>query len=312
MRGLHCDGRSIRLRRDLQDPAPKSNRFQTVRVSFAGICDTDLQLARGYMGYQGILGHEFVGTLSDGRRVTAEINNSCRVCPVCLNGRPNHCPARTVIGIVGHDGAMADHVLVQTDNIHFVPDTIDDSEAVFIEPLAAAFRVPEQVPFGPESSLAVLGDGKLGILCAWVARLHGAKVSLIGKHAAKLALSGADIATHLLDEISALRRRFDVVIDVTGSASGLATALTLVQPGGTIVLKTTVAADHALNLAPVVVDEVRVVGSRCGPFPTAIRALAERQINVRPLIESVYSLDDAELAFEAASRKGAKKVLLRI
>ncbi len=312
MRGVYCDGRSIELRRDLEEPCPRSDLFQTVRVKMAGICDTDLQLARGYMGYQGVLGHEFVGILDDGRRVTAEINNSCRICPVCLNGLPTHCPHRTVIGILGHDGAMADRVVVQADNIHHIPDAIDDREAVFIEPLAAAFRVPEQVAIGPATDLAVLGDGKLGILCAWVARSRGVKVSLIGKHYPKLALAGPEIATHLLDEVSALSRRFDVVIDVTGSATGLAAALTLVKPAGTVVLKTTVAAQHALNLAPIVIDEVRLVGSRCGPFPTAIRALAERQIDVRPLIERVYSLDDAELAFEAAARKGAKKVLLRI
>jgi threonine dehydrogenase-like Zn-dependent dehydrogenase len=311
MRGVYCDGSSVRLRRDL--PAPEASPGEVVlKVRAVGICETDLQLARGYMAFQGVLGHEFVGETAQGRRVTAEINNACRRCPICRAGRPQHCPNRTVLGIFRHDGAMADLICVPAANLREIPDTIDDRAAVFIEPLAAAFRITEQIEIDPETNLAVLGDGKLGLLCAWVARLAGARVSLIGKHPAKLALPGAGIAAHTLDEVPSLGRTFDVVADCTGSQTGLPTALGLVRPCGTVVLKTTVAGTYTIDLAPIVIDEVRVIGSRCGPFPRAIDALANRKIDVRPLIGAEFALDDAETAFRAAAEKGARKVLLHV
>jgi threonine dehydrogenase-like Zn-dependent dehydrogenase len=311
MRGVYCDGGSVRLRRDL--PEPEAGPGEVVlKVRAAGICATDLQLARGYMGFQGILGHEFVAETEPGRRVTAEINNACRRCPTCRAGRPGHCPNRTVLGIFRHDGAMADRVCVPEANLHAIPDAVGDREAVFIEPLAAAFRITEQIEVDPETNLAILGDGKLGLLCAWVARLAGARVSLVGKHPTQLALAGAGIATHALDDAAALGRAFDVVADCTGSPTGLPAALGLVRPCGTIVLKTTVAGTYAMDLAPLVIDEVRVIGSRCGPFPRAIDALANRKIDVRPLIGAEFSLDDAETAFHAAGEKGARKILLHM
>ncbi len=197
-------------------------------------------------------------------------------------------------------------------NLHEIPDAIDDHHAVFIEPLAAAFRITEQVELGPLLRMAILGDGKLGILCAKVARLSGAEVTLIGKHRAKLALAGAGIATHTLDESAGMARAFDVVADCTGSKTGLPTALGLVRPCGTIVLKTTVAGHYQADLAPIVIDEVTIVGSRCGPFPRAIEALAEKRIDVAPLIGSIFPLDAAEQAFQAAGVNGAKKVLIDI
>jgi threonine dehydrogenase-like Zn-dependent dehydrogenase len=197
-------------------------------------------------------------------------------------------------------------------NLHDVPDTIGDREAVFIEPLAAAFRISEQTTLGPELRMAIVGDGKLGLLCAWAARLSGAQVSLVGKHPEKLALAGAGIATHTLDAAGALGRDFDVVADCTGSPTGLPTALGLVRPCGTIVLKTTVAGTYTIDLAPIVIDEIRLIGSRCGPFPRAIDALARRTIDVRPLIGAVLELDDAHAAFEAAATPGARKILLRV
>jgi threonine dehydrogenase-like Zn-dependent dehydrogenase len=310
MRGVYCDGRSVALRRDLPEPVPAPGEV-VLRVRMAGICDTDLQLARGYMGFRGVLGHEFAGEAADGRRVTAEINNACHACPTCAAGRPGHCPNRTVLGIVAHDGAMADLVAVPGRNLHAIPDAIDDREAVFIEPLAAAYRIAEQLPLGPDVRAAVLGDGKLGLLCAWVLRDAGARVRLVGKHPEKLARAGEGVATTLLDEAGALGRPFDLVVEATGSPTGLATALGLVRPCGTVVLKTTVAGPHEVNLAPAVVDEVRVIGSRCGPFPRAIEALRDRRIDVRPLIEREFPLDEAEAAFAAASARGARKVLLR-
>lgn len=311
MRGVLCDGQSIHLRRDLPRPVAAPGEV-LLRVRAAGICDTDLQLARGYMGFQGILGHEFVGETSEGLRVTAEINNSCHACPTCQHGQAQHCPSRTVLGILRHDGAMADYVAVPGRNLHRVPDQIDDRRAIFIEPLAAAFRFIEQVEAGPGTRVAVVGDGKLGQLCARVAILSGASVTLVGKHPEKLALAGDEVATCLLDAIGPLGHPFDVVVDATGSPSGLPTALALVRPCGTVVLKTTVAGNHDLSLAPVVIDEVRIIGSRCGPFPRAIEALARGEVDVLPLIEAEFPLDDAEAAFLAAAGAGARKVILRV
>jgi threonine dehydrogenase-like Zn-dependent dehydrogenase len=311
MQGVYCDGTSVRLRRDLDGPALRAGEV-LLRVRAVGVCDTDIQLARGYMGFRGVLGHEFVGQTTDGRRVTAEINNACHQCPTCREGLPSHCPNRSVLGILNHDGAMADLVAVPERNLHVVPDAIDDLQAVFIEPLAAAFRITEQLDLNPGVTMAVLGDGKLGLLCAWVVRLTGAHVHLVGKHTEKLALAGEGVRTHTLDEARAMGRVFDVVADCTGSKSGLSTALSLVYPCGTVVLKTTVAGEYAVDLSPIVIDEVRVIGSRCGPFPKAIAALAQGMIDVRPLVGAVYTLDEAETAFEAASQKGAKKVLLDV
>ena len=311
MRGLFCDGATVKLRREFPRPSPKGDET-LLRVRTVGICDTDLQLARGYMGFQGILGHEFLGVTSDGKRVTAEINNPCRACPTCLAGRSQHCPNRSVLGILNHDGAMADWVAVPTPNLHSVPDSIDDLQAVFIEPLAAAFRILEQVEVGPGISFAVLGDGKLGILCAKVAQQTGAEVHLIGKHAEKLKLAGPEIRTHLLDTLDPDSRNFDFVADCTGSASGFPTATRLVRPLGTIVLKTTIAGTHETNLAPIVIDELTIIGSRCGPFPKAIDALARGAIDVGPLIGEIYPLDAAEEAFRAAAVKGSRKVVLQV
>ena len=311
MRGVFCDGTSIRLRRDLPEPAPRPAEVE-VQVRAVGICDTDLQLAKGYMGFRGVLGHEFVGVTSSGRRITAEINNSCHSCPTCLVGLSSHCPNRTVLGILGHDGAMADRVCVPERNLHTVPDCLEDREAVFIEPLAAAFRIGEQVSIGSETTLTVVGDGKLGMLCAWVARLLGAQVSLVGKHPEKLALAGEDIRPILLSEAGSIARSRDVVVDCTGSKTGLETALRLVRPCGTVVLKTTVAGEHSTGLAPIVIDEIHVIGSRCGPFPKAIAALESRAIDVRPLIEAEYSLDRAEEAFRMAAGRGSRKILMTI
>ena len=310
MRGVVCGDSAgkVETRNDLPEPSLADGEA-ILRPKLAGICDTDLQLAKGYMGFRGILGHEFVAEDERGRRVTAEINNACHRCPVCLSGMTNHCPNRSVMGILGRDGAMADQVLVPIRNLHLIPDEIADEEAVFIEPLAAAFRIAEQVPLDVSTRLAVLGDGKLGLLCAWATRLSGARVTLIGKHTEKLALAGPDIATSLLEDAP---RGFDVVVDATGSPTGLATALSLVRPCGAVVLKTTIAAQHQVQLAPIVIDEVRIIGSRCGPFPRAIDALARRGIDVRPLIEAEFPLDRAPEAFQAAARQGARKILLRI
>lgn len=309
MRGVTCDGQSAHLRRDLPEPRPGPGEV-LVRVRRAGICDTDLQLARGYMGFRGVLGHEFLGELDDGTRVTAEINNACRRCDVCRAGRTHHCPNRTVLGILGHDGAMADLVAVPEANLHRIPDAIDDRRAVFIEPLAAAFRIVEQVPLGTTAQVAVVGDGKLGLLCAWALRTTGAAITLVGKHPDKLAIAGKDIRPVPLGDTPGLGRSFDVVADCTGSPTGLPTALGLVRPLGTVVLKTTIAGEYSVNLAPIVIDEVTVVGSRCGPFPRAIQALASGEVDPTPLLGPEFPLDRADEALAAASARGARKVTI--
>jgi threonine dehydrogenase-like Zn-dependent dehydrogenase len=207
---------------------------------------------------------------------------------------------------------MADLVCVPERNLHRVPDALEDRVAVFIEPLAAAFRIPEQIALGPGTTITIVGDGKLGLLCAWVARSVGAEVSLVGKHPEKLRLAGQDIRTLLTDETQFVARTQDVVVDCTGSTSGFATALGLVRPCGTVILKTTVAGEHVVSLAPIVIDEVRVIGSRCGPFPKAIEALKSKAIDVRPLIGAEFSLNQAEDAFRAASARGARKILMTV
>ncbi len=311
MRGVYYDGSTIRLSRDLPEPIIRDGEVG-LAVRMVGICDTDVQLSQGYMKFRGILGHEFVGRTADGRRVTSEINNSCHVCPTCRAGLPHHCPSRSVLGILNHDGAMADRVAVPERNLHSIPDSISDEEAVFIEPLAAAFRITEQVEMSPSTKVTVVGDGKLGLLSTWVLRLTGASVTLVGKHPEKLGLAGESVATCSLEEAGKLARSQDVVVDCTGSTTGFGTALRLVRPCGTVVLKTTVVGDHTLGLAPIVVDEVRVIGSRCGPFPPAIAALASKRIDVKPLIAGVLSLDDAEEAFRRAMLPGARKILLDV
>lgn len=311
MNGVWCENHSIRLKRDLPAPNPGPGE-EPLRVRLAGICDTDLQLARGYMGFRGILGHEFVGETAGGTRVTAEINNACRRCETCRSGMPGHCPNRTVLGILGHDGAMADAVCVPSVNLHAIPDSIPDESAVLIEPLAAAIQMVEQSDARGGNNLAILGDGKLGQLCVRAALLSGADVHLIGKHPEKLAHAPKRAERHLLADVEGWRNRFDIVVDATGSTRGLETAMRLARPRGTIVLKTTVAGKYDVDLSPIVIDEIRLIGSRCGPFDRAIAAIADRRVDLTGLPLEFFPLDDAEAAFARAATPKAGKVLLRI
>lgn len=287
-----------------------------IRVTLAGICETDLQLVRGYMGYQGILGHEFVGVAESGRfagqRVVGEINCACRTCSTCQAGLPTHCPHRTVLGILNHDGAFADRVWLPEENLHPIPDSISDDEAVFVEPLAAAWQIPAQLSVQEYRKVIVLGDGRLGNLCAQVLKACGCAVTLVGKHSWKLEIaSRLGIPTALVGDVPR-DRSADLVVDCTGSATGLPTAWQLVRPRGTIVLKTTVADPTGPNLAPLVIDEITVVGSRCGPFPKAIESLAHRTVDVRPLISARYPMSQAIEAFQAAADGRHLKVLLEM
>lgn len=287
-----------------------------IRVLKAGVCETDLQLAQGYMGFQGILGHEFVGIAEGGgfagKRVVGEINCRCRKCEACRAGMGNHCPHRSVIGILDHDGAFADRVFVPPENLHAIPDSVTNDEAVFVEPLAAAYQIPAQIDLRTVRQAVVLGDGRLGNLCAQVLHRAGCAVTAVGKHDWKLKLlSEAGVATCRLEELPT-ERIADLVVDCTGSPTGFERALRLLEPRGTLVLKTTTAAEHGPNLAAVVIDEISVIGSRCGPFATAIAALANREIDVRPLITSRYPLEQGEEAMRAAARPENLKVLLDV
>jgi threonine dehydrogenase-like Zn-dependent dehydrogenase len=315
MRALVLEGDSVRLQTERTDPVPAPGDV-LVRVLCAGICETDLQLIRGYKGFHGVLGHEFVGVALggalEGQRVVGEINCSCWTCETCRAGRPRHCPRRTVIGIVDRDGAFADLVAVPERNLHVVPDPIDTADAVFTEPLAAAFQIPTQLSIARTDRIIVLGDGRLGNLCAQVLARLSDHLLVIGKHVEKLAvLNRLGIGTQRLTD-PAPRGRADLVVDCTGSDTGITTALELVRPRGTIVLKTTIAGMQALSLAPVVVDEVTIVGSRCGPFDRALHALADGSVDVRSLITDRFDLSDGVRALQRAAEPGVLKVLLDV
>jgi threonine dehydrogenase-like Zn-dependent dehydrogenase len=306
------------LRFDPRHAEPQPGDGDTLlRVRQAGICATDLEITKGYMGFRGVLGHEFVADVVDssdknlvGQRVAGEINIVCGRCDLCLSGLSNHCRNRSVLGILNHDGAFADHVRLPASNLHPVPRTIDDDQAVFIEPLAAAFQVLKQIKLDGRKWVTVLGDGRLGLLVAQVLRNAGCPVRVIGKHSDKLALCEKwQIRSRPLEDIIP-RHDQDVVVDCTGAAAGLELAVQMVRPRGTVVLKSTFAAGKPLNLAPVVIDEITVVGSRCGPFREAIRALSERQVDVTSLIYRRMKLEQGAEAMDLARRPGVLKVIL--
>jgi threonine dehydrogenase-like Zn-dependent dehydrogenase len=297
-------------------PANENEPSALIQVHLAGICSTDLQILKGYMDFKGVPGHEFVGSVIDGpkdfvgKRVAGEINFGCGSCDACARDLGRHCARRSVMGILNADGAFAEYVLLPARNLHVVPESIDDEEAVFTEPLAAAFEILMQIQINPGDEVLVLGDGKLGNLCAQVLRLTGAKVTALGKHADKLALiKKAGVRTIRLDDWE--RRLFDIVVEATGSASALELALSAVRPRGTLILKSTIAGIHQVSLATIVINEINLIGSRCGPFPDALNALAAKQVSVRPLIEATYPLSEAVAAIDHAAKAGTRKILLR-
>ncbi len=325
MRALFFDGTSVKFQRGYADPAPGIGEV-LVKVLAAGVCQTDLEIAKGYMKFTGVLGHEFVGKVTAlgkggapadaqwlGKRVCGEINCVCGKCEMCARGLSSHCFTRTVIGILGRDGAFADYLRIPVRNLHEVPEHVSNEEAVFVEPIAAAFQILRQVPIEKRTRVTVLGDGRLGLLVAQVVARTGCKLTLAGKHESKLAVverlrAGKGIRTLLDRELTAGRDQ-DVVIDCTGRASGFERALELVRPRGTVVMKTTVAAAKPLNLAPIVIDEINVLGSRCGPFPEAIAALAAREIDVLPLITRRLTPEQVEPFFAGSTPDGLKTVI---
>lgn len=307
---------SLALAGDWPEPTARPGQV-LVRVRVAGICNTDLELINGYMGFNGVLGHEFVGDVVDGDamwrglRVVGEINVACGACDMCDRGNPTQCRNRVTVGIDRHDGAMADRVALSTANLHLVPDSVTDDQAVFTEPLAAALQILECGAVSPRDDVIVVGVGKLGMLAAQVLALTGASVRAVVRRQ-----SQADLLTRwgivpvAYDDLP--RKRADVVVDCTGTADGFASALDLVRPRGTIHLKSTYAGLPQADLTRIVVDEIRLIGSRCGPFEPALRLLERRRVEVEPLIEARYPLDDALAAFEHAARPGTLKVLLDI
>jgi threonine dehydrogenase-like Zn-dependent dehydrogenase len=313
MRALHFDGTTASLI-DAAEPQ-RADGDAVIDVTLAGVCNTDLELTKGYMGFTGILGHELVGVVADGpaewrgRRVVAEINFACGGCEWCARGLGRHCPTRRVMGILRADGAFAEQVAVPVANLHAVPDGVADEAAVFVEPLAAAFEILEQVRVEPGQSCIVLGDGKLGLLAAQVLHAAGADVLAVGKHAGKLAhLARRGVRTVRLDEW--VRERAALVVEATGSAAGFEMAVAATEPRGTLVLKSTVAHGAPLNLAPLVIDEITVVGSRCGPFAPALAALASGAVDVGALISARRRLRDGVAAVQQAAQPGVIKVLL--
>jgi len=298
------------------DPEPTSGEA-LVRVTLAGICNTDLELIKGYMGFRGVLGHEFVGTVEAspdpvllGQRVVGEINAYCGECPTCLAGRPSHCPHRTTLGISGRDGAFADFLTLPAHLLHVVPETVSDRSAVFTEPLAAALQIPEQVALRPTDRVVVLGDGKLGLLVAQVLALTGCHLVAVGRHDSKLdILRRRGIAVRLAGETLSAGEA-DIVVECTGSSGGFAAARRLLRPRGTLVLKSTYHGQTSVDLSSLVVDEIAVVGSRCGPFAPALRLLAAGLVDVESFVDAVYPLDEGLAAFERATTRGTLKVLL--
>jgi threonine dehydrogenase-like Zn-dependent dehydrogenase len=313
LKALLLDGDQARVvERPAPEPAPGR---AIVRVACAGVCRTDLELCRGYMSFRGVLGHEFAGRVENGpeawrgARVVGEINFACGACASCARGLGRHCPQRTVMGIAGADGAIAEYVSVPVANLHRVPDALPDEAAVFTEPLAAAFEIAEQVAIEPGVRALVLGDGKLGLLVAQVLRDAGAQVTALGHHDAKLALlAQRGIATAREESFAGAQAPF--VVEATGTAAGLRRAMALTEPRGTLVLKSTVAASEPLDLAPVVIHEIQVVGSRCGPFVPALAALAAGRVDVAPLVSARVPLARADEALSRAGERGALKVLV--
>ena len=302
---------------EIRKPLPKGEAL--VRVSLSGICNTDLEIARGYAGFNGTIGHEFVGVVEYspvpgllGQRVVGEINAGCGKCKLCLAGDPRHCPTRTVLGIVGRDGAHAEFLKLPVENLRRVPTKISDNHAVFTEPLAAACGIVERTAIRSSERVAIIGDGKLGLLCAQVVALTGAETLLIGKHRNKLRIAERrDIETNTPQQAKKRSRQFDVVVEASGAAAGFDLALDLLRPKGRLVLKSTFNATTEIDAARIVVDEISIIGSRCGRFEPALDLLKKGAVDVESLISEEFPLYEGIQGMERAGSKGIMKVLLR-
>ncbi len=298
---------------------PSCQTEALVRVLHSGICNTDLEIIKGYANFSGTIGHEFVGIVEEskdapgliGKRVVGEINAGCGNCESCEKGDPRHCPTRTVLGIVGRDGAHAEYLKLPSRNLLQVPENVSSEQAVFTEPLAAAFGITEQVEILPETRVAIIGDGKLGILCALSLALKSRNVFLIGKHQEKLRLArNKNVETVLVEDAKKIGKSFDVAVEASGSESGFEAALDLLKPRGKLVLKSTFHGAARWSAWRVVVDEITIVGSRCGRFAPALELLKNREIDVENLISEQFNLSSGVKAMTRAGQKGVMKVIL--
>lgn len=312
----------LELKQNFEKPTPKENEA-LIKVKLVGICNTDYEITKGYMGYNGILGHEFVGVVEEingedksllGKRVVGEINLGCKNCDYCAKGLERHCPNRQTLGIFNKDGCFADYVTLPLSNLLEVSEKINNETAVFVEPLAAALEILEQLHIKPYEKVCVLGDGKLGLITALALNASNVDVTLVGKHQNKLDIAKEqNVKTMLLENLKQEdNKSFDVVVEATGRVSGFETSLSLVKPRGVLVLKSTIATGKELNLAPIVIDEITVLGSRCGQFAPALRLMEKNVIDFSKLVSAKLSFDDAVLGFEKNKEKNTIKILLEM
>jgi len=317
MQAVYLEKGHIHYLKERAMPVPQPGEA-LVRVTLAGICATDLELVKGYKGdFQGIPGHEFVGVVErapdewwHGRRVVGSINIGCNQCDFCRQHGPEHCSNRRVLGLMGKDGAFADYLTLPQENLVAVPDSVSDEAAVFTEPLAAALRIREQVRIRPSAKTAVIGPGRLGLLIGQVLALDGNDVVMIGRNRRSLERPSAlGLRTGLAEEFAP--DSFDLIVEATGNAEGFTTAQRLLRPLGTLVLKSTFVGAPPIDMSYLVVNEITMIGSRCGPFAPALNLLAQEKINVKSMLEAVYQLRQAQIAFAHAAQPGVRKVLLR-
>lgn len=321
MKALIFNG-TLKLENDYLKPTPKENEV-LIKTTMVGICNTDYEITKGYMGYNGVLGHEFVGIVDSvgsnvsksliGKRVVGEINCACNNCSWCNQGLQRHCPDRSTLGIWKKDGCFSEFFTLPKENVIEISDNIDDITATFTEPLAAAYEIIEQLHIKPDSKVAILGDGKLGLCVSMVFSALNIDYTHIGKHPEKLAISkNLGSKTKLLNELTQDdNMSYDVVVEATGSLGGFETSTKLTKPRGTLVLKSTISAKEGLNLASIVVNEITVLGSRCGQFRPILRLLEKGKIDVKPLVSGIYDVKDFEEAFEKNAQKGSLKVLVK-
>lgn len=319
MRAVVFDN-GLKLDKNYAKPSPQKGEA-LIKVNTIGICNTDYEITKGYMGYKGVLGHEFTGVVEEinaddksllNKRVVGEINCGCGECEWCHQGLERHCPNRSTLGIWQREGCFAEYVCLPVKNLLEIPENVTDEEAVFTEPLAAALEILEQIHIPPYKKVVVLGDGKLGLMIALALNAAGLDLVLIGKHENKLEIAkNQGVKTKLLSDVE-IKKEYDFVVEATGSISGFETSLALTKPRGTLILKSTIAASKEFNFAPVVVDEITIVGSRCGQFAPALRLLESGRIDVKPLISDIFELDESIAAFERNKEKSSIKVIVKV
>lgn len=312
--------KTLKYVEDYEKPTPKKGEA-LIKVTYGGVCNTDKEITKGYMGYKGILGHEFTGVVEEindedktflGKRVVGEINLGCKNCEWCAKDLERHCPNRSTLGILAKDGCFAEYVTLPLSNLIEIPENVPDEQAVFVEPLAAGLEILEQMHIQPCQKVMVLGDGKLGLLTALALNACGLDVLIVGKHQNKLDIAkNQGVKTQLLSEFEQAPK-FDVVVEATGSITGFETSVNCVKPRGTLVLKSTIAASKELNLAPIVINEITILGSRCGRFEPAMRLIASGKIDFSQMISKIYPIEQAVEAFDANNAKDTIKILLKI